>query len=179
MKLTNTLLFALCSLLVQPLAAERTPQWLLTDEEIAAEAKAAELAKIAGSAKEAAAAERVVGRRRSHMRSAGSIEFKPGHPKIELVRPENTKGLTSPFSMELRFVAAEGSRIDAGSFRVYYGRYLPLDITKRVEERAEISEDRARVNELKLKPGSYAIEVAIADIHKRESRLPLEIEIRQ
>lgn len=162
MKLTNTLLFALCSLLVHPLAAERTPQWLLTDQEIATEAKAAD---------------RVVGRTRSHMPSAGSIEFKPGHPRIELVRPEKTDGLQSPFSMELRFVAAEGSRIDAGSFRVYYGRYVPLDITKRVQERAEISDDRARVNELKLKPGSYAIEVAIADIHKRESRLPLEIEI--
>lgn len=131
--------------------------WVISEDEISAEADVSPN-----------------GQGRSVSRSVDM--FKPGHPRIELVRPDSLKKLANPVNMELRFTAEDDVQIDMASFRVKYGR-LGLDITDRLLKYGRLDVNRASLVNVELKPGSYDVEVVIADTRKRESRLPLHIEV--
>ena len=50
---------------------------------------------------------------------------------IDVVEPDTTKPIKSPFSIHVRFRPESGARIVPASFRVKYG-WLNLDITQRL-----------------------------------------------
>src|SRR5215475_14523619 len=60
----------------------------------------------------------------------------PGPPRIDLLRPDISRPIQNPVTIEVRFSPSSGSAIDMSTFRARYGR-LGIDITRRLLEHAE------------------------------------------
>jgi hypothetical protein len=93
------------------------------------------------------------------------------NPKIKIVAPTIEKPLIPPFDIELQFSQAGSSRIRPETLRVcYVVGGITMDITKRVTDRATISESGLRVTGALLPHGHHRLLLLIADQRGRLAR---------
>jgi hypothetical protein len=94
----------------------------------------------------------------------------PSPPTIDLLRPDISRPVQNPVSMELRFSAGPDSAINMQSFNATYGR-LGINITRRLLEHAVVTANGISAENVDLPPGSHRVTLSIADTSgKRASR---------
>jgi hypothetical protein len=101
------------------------------------------------------------------------------YPTIRILSPTAAgDALKAPLRLELRFVAAPGSRIVPESFRALYG-LLKLDITERLRRHAQVSESGVIAEHAMLPAGSHRLYLQVADdqgrFFERELRFRVEL----
>jgi hypothetical protein len=100
------------------------------------------------------------------------------NPKIRIVAPLLTKQLTPPIDIDLQFVPTASAPIRPDTFRVCYLGGVPMDITKRITDRATVSERGLHVSGVRLPHGIYHLVLLIADergrLGRHEARFDIE-----
>jgi hypothetical protein len=92
------------------------------------------------------------------------------NPKIRIVAPTIEKPLIAPFDIELQFSQAGSSPIRPETLRVCYVGIVTMDITKRITDRATVSESGLRVTGAQLPRGHHRLLLLIADQRGRLAR---------
>ncbi len=92
------------------------------------------------------------------------------NPKIRILAPTIEKPLIAPFDIELQFTQAGGSRIRPETLRVCYVGIVTMDITKRVTDRATVSESGMHLTGAQLPHGHHRLLLLIADQRGRLAR---------
>jgi hypothetical protein len=92
------------------------------------------------------------------------------NPKIKIVAPTIEKPLIAPFDIELQFSQAGSSHIRPETLRVCYVGIVTMDITKRITDRATVSESGLRVTGAQLPRGHHRLLMLIADQRGRLAR---------
>jgi hypothetical protein len=94
----------------------------------------------------------------------------PSPPTINLVRPDLSRPLQNPVTIEVRFHPGPGKTIDMQSFRATYG-WLSIDITRRLLEHAVATSNSLLAENVNLPIGRHRITLSISDTSgKRASR---------
>lgn len=94
----------------------------------------------------------------------------PPPPRIDVVRPDFSRPLQNPVTIEVRFSAGPGRAIAMQSFRATYG-WLGINITNRLLQHAVKGPDSLSAANVNLPTGSHRITLSIADnVGKRGSR---------
>ncbi len=93
------------------------------------------------------------------------------NPRIKLIAPTVEKPLIAPFDIEVLFLQAGSSRIRPETFRVCYLGSVSMDITKRLTDRAAVSEKGLRVAGARLPHGHHRLLFLVADQRGRLARL--------
>jgi hypothetical protein len=91
------------------------------------------------------------------------------NPKIRVVAPALGKA-TSPLELELQFVPTAGAPIRPETLRICYVGAVTMDITKRITDRASISERGLHVSGVQLPRGHHRLVMVIADRRGRLGR---------
>jgi hypothetical protein len=89
-----------------------------------------------------------------------------GAPIIEVKQPDVTKPIKSPVTIELRFSAQNGAKIDTSSFRATYG-WLSIDITSRILDHAQLTEEGLVAMDANLPSGNHKVSLQIGDNRQR------------
>jgi hypothetical protein len=92
------------------------------------------------------------------------------NPKIRIVAPTIEKPLIAPFDIELQFSQAGSSHIRPETLRVCYVGIVTMDITKRITDRATVSESGLRVTGAQLPRGHHRLVMRSADQRGRLAR---------
>jgi hypothetical protein len=92
------------------------------------------------------------------------------NPRIKIVAPTVEKPLITPVDMELLFIPAGSTPIRPETFRVCYVGSVTMDITKRVTDRATISERGLHVSGVQLPHGHHRLLLIVADKRGRLAR---------
>ena len=100
--------------------------------------------------------------RAAHPRAAIAPTPRRGAPGIDVVEPDATKPIKSPFSIHIRFRPEAGASIVPKSFRVKYG-WLNLDITERLVGQAKVDASGVSADDAEIPPGDYKITLEITD----------------
>ncbi len=85
----------------------------------------------------------------------------PGGPKIIVEKPEQGTGVSTPFPVRIRFIPAPGARINLQSLEICVLKMIKISLLSRVKP--YVNEKGINVPEAKVPPGTYNIEIAIAD----------------
>jgi hypothetical protein len=99
------------------------------------------------------------------------------NPKIKIVAPTIGKPLIAPIDIDLQFVQAGSTRVRPETFRVCYVGLITMDITKRITDRAAVSEQGLRVTGAQLPSGRHRLLLLIADERGRLARSEADINI--
>lgn len=91
------------------------------------------------------------------------------NPQIRVVAPPLGKA-TSPLDLELQFVPTARAPIRPETFRICYVGAVIMDITKRITDRASISEKGLHVSGVQLPRGHHRLVMLIADRRGRLGR---------
>ena|SRR5271155_2849085 len=91
------------------------------------------------------------------------------NPQIRVIAPPLGKA-ASPLDLELQFVPTASAPIRPETFRICYVGTETKDITKRITDRASISEKGLRVSGVQLPPGHHRLVMLIADRRGRLGR---------
>jgi hypothetical protein len=86
----------------------------------------------------------------------------PPPPRIDLLRPDISKRLLNPVTIEVRFSAGAGRAINMQSFRAAYG-WLGINITNRLLEHAVRGSNSLSAANVNLPTGDHRITLSIAD----------------
>jgi hypothetical protein len=106
-----------------------------------------------------------------------SVDRHNGPPKIILVSPRSLKGVSSPFEIELRFLASPHSKILRDSIRVLYG-FFEFDIADRLTRNAVVSLSGILAKNADLPSGSHSITIEVSDDRNRTARKTFEIDVK-
>lgn len=127
--------------------------WLITPEEMAAEAKVPE----------------------RHRTKSLTLT---GAPKIQLLAPSVTQAVAAPFPIELKFQPGPDARVNPETFKVLWGR-LGIDITKRVLEQTKVTEAGLQLSNAKVPPGMHRLRLSVEDDKQREGTLNVTLEVKE
>ena len=86
----------------------------------------------------------------------------PPPPVIDLLRPDLSKPIQNPATIEVRFNAGPGGAIDIGTFTATYG-WLGINITKRLLEHAVATPNGLSAANVDLPPGDHRVTLSISD----------------
>jgi hypothetical protein len=86
----------------------------------------------------------------------------PPPPAIDLLRPDISKPVRNPVTIDVRFSAGPGRAIDMRTFRATYG-WLGIDITRRLLEHAIKTPNSLSAKNVNLPPGDHRVTLSIAD----------------
>jgi hypothetical protein len=86
----------------------------------------------------------------------------PPPPVIDLLRPDLSRHIQNPVTIEVRFSAGPGRAIDMGSFRANYG-WLGINITSRILEHAATTPNGLSAENVVLPAGDHRVTFSIAD----------------
>jgi hypothetical protein len=86
----------------------------------------------------------------------------PPPPAIDLLRPDISKPVRNPVTIDIRFSAGSGRAIDMRTFRATYG-WLGIDITNRLLEHAIKTPNGLSAENVDLPPGDHRVTLSIAD----------------
>ena len=86
----------------------------------------------------------------------------PAPPGIELLRPDISKPIRNPVTIELRFTPGSGPPVDIQTFRATYG-WLGINITNRLLEHARTTPDGLLAEDVDLPLGDHRITLSIAN----------------
>lgn len=92
----------------------------------------------------------------------------PSAPTIRLVRPDISRRLTNPMTIELYFAAGPGAAIDMQSFNATYG-WLGINITRRVLDHSVATRNGLVARDIELPPGNHRVTMSIADTAGRSA----------
>lgn len=92
-----------------------------------------------------------------------------GAPAIVVDRPDQTKPITSPVSIQITFEPAADSQIDLSSFQVRYG-LLQIDVTSRILEHAKLTMSGLTASDAQLPAGNHRVTIQIGDNRGRVGR---------
>jgi hypothetical protein len=92
------------------------------------------------------------------------------NPQIKVVAPTIEKPLIAPIDIDLQFIQAGGARIRPETFRICYVGLITMDITKRITDRASVSEQGLHVGGVLLPSGHHRLLLLIADERGRLAR---------
>lgn len=98
----------------------------------------------------------------------------PLAPRIVVARPDTGVDVVAPVDVIVRFEAAGDAVIDTDSLKVKYGWF---DITKRVRESMNVSNDGISGKIRSMRNGRYTISVSISDTHRRTGSAKIEFRI--
>jgi hypothetical protein len=87
----------------------------------------------------------------------------PPPPTIDLVRPDISRPVQNPVTIEVRFGAGPGAVIDMRTFTATYG-WLGINITQRLLEHAATSPNGLAADNVELPPGDHRVTLSIADM---------------
>ena len=94
----------------------------------------------------------------------------PPPPSIDLVRPDISRPIRNPATIEVRFSPGPGQSIDMATFNATYG-LLGINITRRLLDRAVVTANGLAAENVELPAGSHRVTMSIADTSgKRASR---------
>jgi hypothetical protein len=85
----------------------------------------------------------------------------PGPPLIQLLRPDISKPINNPTTIEVRFSAGPGTAIDMRTFRATYG-WLGINITSRLLRHAQKTPNTLVANNVDLPLGDHKVTLSIA-----------------
>jgi hypothetical protein len=85
----------------------------------------------------------------------------PGGPKIVVEKPEQGTSVPTPFPVRIRFVPSAVAKINLQSLEIDLLKLIKISLLSRVKP--YLSEKGINVPEAKVPPGTYNIEIAIAD----------------
>jgi hypothetical protein len=83
-------------------------------------------------------------------------------PTIELVRPDISREIRNPVTIEVRFGPGPGEVIDMRTFNATYG-WLGIDITRRLLDHATITANGLMAADVELPLGGHRVTLSIAD----------------
>ena len=86
----------------------------------------------------------------------------PPPPVIDLLRPDFSKLIRNPVTIDARFSAGPGRPIDMRNFKATYG-WLEINITSRLMEHAMTTPNGLSAENVDLPPGDYKVTLSIAD----------------
>jgi hypothetical protein len=86
----------------------------------------------------------------------------PPPPRIDLLRPDISRSLQNPVTIEVRFSAGPGREIAMQSFRAIYG-WLGINITNRLLQHAVKGPNSLSAANVNLPVGDHRITLSIAD----------------
>jgi hypothetical protein len=92
------------------------------------------------------------------------------NPKIRILAPPLGRSLTAPLDFDVRFVPTSSAPIRPDTFRVCYVGSITTDLTKRITDRATVSEKGLHVTGVQLPRGRHHLVLLIADEHGRLGR---------
>jgi hypothetical protein len=92
------------------------------------------------------------------------------NPKIRILAPPLGRSLTAPLDFSVLFVPTSSAPIRPDTFRVCYVGSITTDLTKRITDRATVSEKGLRVTGVQLPRGRHHLVLLIADEHGRLGR---------
>jgi hypothetical protein len=92
------------------------------------------------------------------------------NPKIRVIAPTLEKPLLPPFDIELQFTRAGNSPIRPETLRICYVGMVTMDITKRVTDRATLSESGLRLSGAQMPHGHHRLLLIVADQRGRLAR---------
>src|SRR5262245_23653006 len=90
----------------------------------------------------------------------------PPPPSIDLVRPDISRPVRNPATIEVRFTPGPGQTIDMRTFNATYGR-LGINITRRLLDHAVATPDGLTAYNVELPAGSHRVTMSIADTSGR------------
>ena len=85
----------------------------------------------------------------------------PGGPQIIVEKPEQGSSVPTPFPVRVRFIPSPGARINLQSLEIAVLKMIKISLLSRVKP--YLNEKGINVPEAKVPPGTYNIEIAIAD----------------
>jgi hypothetical protein len=85
----------------------------------------------------------------------------PGGPQIIVEKPEQGSSVPTPFPVRVRFIPSAGARINLQSLEIAVLKMIKISLLSRVKP--YLNEKGINVPEAKVPPGTYNIEIAIAD----------------
>ncbi|MBV8187997.1 MAG: hypothetical protein JOY64_35190 [Alphaproteobacteria bacterium] len=91
-----------------------------------------------------------------------------GPPTIDLLRPDLSRPIHNPTTIELRFSPGPGATIDMASFSATYG-WLGIDVTRRLLQHAVTTGNGLIARDVDLPLGNHRITLSIADTTGRAS----------
>jgi hypothetical protein len=100
-------------------------------------------------------------------------------PTITVVKPDRAAPIQPPVDIDVRFQAAQGASVNAGSLKISYG-FLHLDITQRILQApgVHVSPSGLQAGGARLPSGSHKLLIEVADNIGRTGRQPLEFTVR-
>jgi hypothetical protein len=87
----------------------------------------------------------------------------PAPPLIQLLRPDISKPVSNPTTIEVRFSAGSGAAVDMQTFKATYG-WLGINITRRLLEHAKKTTDTLLAEDVDLPLGDHKVTLSIANI---------------
>jgi len=91
---------------------------------------------------------------------------RPPPPTITLVRPDISRPIRNPVTIEVQFTPGPGSSVDVNSFNATYGR-LGINITRRLLDHAVMRPDGLSASDVELPSGDHRVTLSIADTSGR------------
>ena len=85
----------------------------------------------------------------------------PGGPKIIVEKPEEGSSVPTPFPVRIRFIPSPGAKINLQSLEIDVLKIIRISLLSRVKP--YLNEKGINVPEARVPPGTYNIEIAIAD----------------
>lgn len=99
------------------------------------------------------------------------------NPKIKIIAPVLEKPLLNPVEIQLLFIPVGGAHIRPETFRICYLGSVAMDITKRVTDRATVSEQGMHLSDVRLPHGHHRLLLLIADQRGRLARREAEFNV--
>jgi hypothetical protein len=99
------------------------------------------------------------------------------NPTIRILAPALGRPLTAPLDFDVLFVPTRSAHIRPDTFRVCYVGSITTDLTKRITDRATVSEKGLHVTGVQLPHGRHTLVLLIADEHGRLGRAEAVLDI--
>ncbi len=91
------------------------------------------------------------------------IPLSGNEPIIEIVKPAVQGGkVGSPMTIEVKFRAGDGKKIDPSSFKLYYGAFK-LDVTERLLKTAKITASGFSIDNVQIPQGEHRLVLRVSD----------------
>jgi hypothetical protein len=97
-------------------------------------------------------------------------------PSIVLLKPSLSAITRGPVDIQVRFQAAEGSRVEVKSLRVLYG-WFGIDVTEKLLAHAQVTADGFIAKDTDLPSGHHKVTVEVKDDRNRIGRKTFRFEI--
>jgi hypothetical protein len=91
-----------------------------------------------------------------------------GPPTIDLLRPDISRPIYNPVTIELRFTPGPGGAIDMATFNATYG-WLGINVTRRLLDHAVTTAGGLVAHDVDLPLGDHRVTVSIADTAGRSA----------